>query len=151
MTQIKNILIILLVANTCLSCNAQKNLENVEFLIGTWKMENKNTYESWQKVSDTEYKGKSYKLHEGQMQVSEFLTIKISDDKIIYEATVPNQNDGKTIPFELNMSTKDWISFENPNHDFPKKIQYKIIDDTKVQVNVSGEDDKGFSYYQLKQ
>ena len=107
------------------ACLAQKNLADLSFMLGTWKIENKQTFETWNKVSETEFTGKSYKLINGEKKVTETLSIKIIDEKIIYEATVPNQNEGKTIPFELIKSDDHFISFENPEHDFPKKIQYK--------------------------
>lgn len=151
MSLVKNMLVFFIMVNAFLSCHAQEDLKSVDFLIGTWKIENKNVYEIWKKVNKTEFSGKSYQMNEGQTKISETLSIKIINGKIIYEATVPNQNDGRSIPFELNTRNKDLVSFENLNHDFPKKIQYKLIDNSKVMVNVFGDNDKGFSFYQVKQ
>ncbi len=65
--------------------------------------------------------------------------------------TVFNQNDGKGIPFTLKSLEKNLFSFENPQHDFPKKIQYKILNSNELYVSVLGEKDKGFSYKLMKQ
>lgn len=131
-------------------CSAQ-HLSRVSFLEGTWKIENKDTYEKWIKV-DNRFVGHSFKMVEGQKIILETLTISKIDGKITYHALVPDQNNGNAIPFTLNTGLKaNILSFENPEHDFPKKIQYKKIDAAKIHVSVLGEDGKGFSYYIIKQ
>lgn len=129
---------------------SQQEIEKVNFLEGTWKIEGKETYESWKKEG-VKFIGKSYKLREGKKYVSETLEIKIEEDKLIYTATVLNQNQGKGIPFVLQPVKDNLYSFENLEHDFPNKIQYKIISKSKIQVYVLGKDDKGFSYIIDKQ
>lgn len=126
---------------------AQQNLNELEFSIGTWKVENKENYEVWNKLSPVEFSGEVYKLIDNSKNISETLTLKIVENKIVYQATVPSQNDGKTIDFNLNTLIKITFSFENLQHDFPKKIQYKKIDQNKIFIQVLGEDDKGFSYF----
>ena len=83
--------------------------------------------------------------------MSETLSIKITGHHIVYEATVPDQNEGKSISFTLNDSIKEYLSFENIGHDFPKKIQYRRITKDEIEVSVLGEEGRGFSYRQLKQ
>lgn len=133
------------------SCKSQSIISELNNLQGTWKMENKSTYESWKKDDENNLKGMSYKLNEGQKKITETLSISENNGKIIYKATVPNQNQGQTIAFVLNTKNDDLFSFENLAHDFPKKIQYKVITKDKLLVNVLGEGNKGFSYYLIRQ
>ncbi len=149
MKAINSLSIFLLMVFLITSCQAQENL-NLDFLIGTWKMENKETYEYWQKEGE-KYTGHAYKLVDGQKQITETLVIEFKSDDVIYSPTVPNQNEGRAIPFKLNKDSKELWSFENKDHDFPKKIQYKVVSDGKLFVSVLGEGDQGFSYYLLKQ
>ena len=128
----------------------QDEIKKVDFLIGTWKVEGRETYESWKKTEDR-LVGESYKMKEGVKRVSESLEIKTDQNQIIYTATVFNQNKGKGIPFTLNTTNKEIFSFENPAHDFPNKIQYKILSDRELHVSVLGKDGKGFSYKMEKQ
>lgn len=151
MKTLKKLLLMTLISIVFNSCAGQENLNDLNFMIGTWKIENKETYESWEKINDSKFEGESYKIIQGQKQTIETLSIKVKENKIIYEATVPNQNNGKAISFELNTTNKEIISFENLNHDFPKRIQYKVINDSKILVNVFGNNNQGFSYYQVKQ
>ncbi len=132
------------------SCKENKT-SRIEFMIGTWKVENKEQYEVWEKTENKELIGYVYKFSNDQKEINETLSIKIIENKIIYEATVPDQNEGRTIPFTLNSDIKEFLSFENLEHDFPKKIQYKKINENEIKVIVIGDSNKGFSYTQLKQ
>ncbi|WP_298760448.1 DUF6265 family protein [uncultured Psychroserpens sp.] len=125
-------------------------MSKLDFLKGTWKIENKDTYESWEKKEGL-YIGSSYKIVNEEKHITETLSIQKLNEEIIYSALVPSQNNGKTISFTLNMEKDDVLSFENLAHDFPKKIQYKKVNDTKIYVKVLGEDDKGFNYFLIKQ
>jgi hypothetical protein len=125
-------------------------LKGLGFLAGTWKTENKENYESWKVINDSLLEGNGYKMKRGQKVVTEYFSIKAQSGKIVYQATVPDQNNGKTIDFELNKSLKNKYSFENLSHDFPKKVQYTKLNDTTIFVEVLGEHDKGFSYKMMK-
>ncbi len=115
------------------------------FLQGTWKMHDKNIFERWDKLNDNSLKGFSYTLENGQMSVIEYLDISRSGNEIIYAANVLGQNDGKKIEFRQTRSASAFV-FENPDHDFPKKIFYHMISDNELFVQVSGGHQKGFSY-----
>lgn len=120
------------------------------FLQGTWKIENKEIYEHWDKLDSLILKGFSYILKDGQMVISEYLDIYKKNNKTIYTATVLNQNQGKGIDFQLTKSDS-LFTFENPSHDFPKKISYKKLSDNEIFVHVSDGKQKGFSYKISKQ
>lgn len=119
------------------------------FLQGTWKTENKETYERWDKLNDETLKGFSYRMKDGQMAVSEYLEIAKKGNDIVYTATVLQQNAGKGIDFKLTKS-ENVYSFENPSHDFPKKISYQKLSETEVLVQVSDGAQKSFSYKIIK-
>lgn len=126
-------------------------IKDLHFLAGTWKVQNKENYETWILKEKELLEGNSYKIRNGNKQIDEYLSIKVSGDKIIYTAKVMNQNNAQPVTFELNKMVKDKFSFENPTHDFPKKIQYTKRNDTTLFVAVLGQDEKGFSYTMIKQ
>lgn len=121
-----------------------------DFLQGTWKVENKELYEHWDKLNDNCLKGFSYELKHGQMVVSEYIDISRNNNEIIFTATLLNQNQGKGIDFKLS-SIDSTFTFENPNHDFPKKVVYQILTATEIFVQVSDGNQRGFSYKMKKQ
>ncbi len=129
----------------------QKETNQFNFLQGTWKMEARENYETWEIVNDQELSGSSYQIKGGKKITTEFFTVKESKDKTVYTAIVLNQNDGKPIDFVLNKAVKNKFSFENLDHDFPKKIQYTKLDDKTLFVEVLGDNDQGFSYKMMKQ
>ncbi len=129
-----------LLGNTLL---AQISISN--FPQGTWKMENKESYEHWSKLDDSTFNGFSYQLKNGEMIVTEFLKITTKAAKIVYTATVINQNQGKGIPFSLTKSDSAYV-FENTSHDFPKRIIYQPLNRNQLKVTVSDGEKKGFSY-----
>lgn len=126
--------------------NTEVTIQEFEFLTGTWQVENKNSYETWSKLEDTQVTGYAYKLVASKKNISEHVAIRELAGDIIYEATVPTQNQGKTIQFKLNLQEDSTYSFENKNHDFPKKIQYQKLSESLLKVTVLGDNDEGFSY-----
>lgn len=106
------------------------------FLKGTWKVNNAEIYEHWDQLNDKTLKGFSYRIKNGQINVTEYLNLTQSKDRIVYTATVVNQNLGKPVPFTMKEKEGAFI-FENLKHDFPKQIIYKKISDMEIEVQIS--------------
>ncbi|WP_126971036.1 DUF6265 family protein [Gynurincola endophyticus] len=115
------------------------------FLQGIWKVEGKEIYERWDKMNDQHLKGFSYKLIDNQIVITEYLDLTYINNEILYGATVIGQNQGKKVDFKLT-KTGNIYTFNNPAHDFPKRIVYERISDREVLVNVSDGQQKQFSY-----
>ncbi|MPQ46224.1 hypothetical protein GCQ56_04300 [Marinifilum sp. N1E240] len=139
----KNLAILILSIITT-SCSTSK-IEKLEFLEGTWQIEGKEQFEVWEQNGE-ELKGYGYNIKENHKQISETLAIKMVNGKVVYQATVANQNEGATVSFQLNDTINDYYSFENAKHDFPNKIQYYKLSENKVKVKVLGDENKGFSF-----
>jgi len=121
-----------------------------DFLQGTWQVENKESFEHWDRLNENSLKGFSYQLKDGQMLISEYLDIARTNKQITYTATVLSQNKGMGISFKQT-KTDSTFTFENPRHEFPKKIVYQKLNDTEVFVQVSDGKQKGFAYKMRKQ
>lgn len=132
-----------------ISCSENK-LNRLDFLVGTWKNSEKGLYEVWEMDENNTLKGHSYTLKNNEKVVSEFLRIYKLENNTVYEAKVINQNEGEAISFTLNEKIKSTLSFENNNHDFPRKIQYKRIDNNKIEVKVLGDNEQGYSYFYVR-
>ena len=124
---------------------------NAGLLTGLWKIDGKEQFEEWKQFANSDLYGISFNVVGDITRTLETLSIRQIGDQVIYNATVPDQNEGKTISFALNKNLKDKLSFENMKHDFPKKIQYTKLTDTRIFVEVLGENEKGFSYYMTLQ
>lgn len=120
------------------------------FLEGTWKRTDKDHYEHWDKMSARLLKGFSYSMIDGERHITEYATInQRKNNDIVYSVVLKNQNNGKTIHFKQIPSDTALI-YENENHDFPKKIVYKRINDQELRVYLSDGGSKTYSYKLLK-
>ncbi|MDR2272278.1 MAG: DUF6265 family protein [Sphingobacterium sp.] len=115
------------------------------FLQGTWKVVGKENYEHWDSINDSELKGVSYGIKNGQKIVSEYLRIKKRVDKVIYSALVIGQNNGKEIDFELTYKDSTY-SFTNDNHDFPNQIHYTLLTRDRMHISVEGKSGKNHAF-----
>lgn len=116
------------------------DITKAKWLIGTW--ENKtpkgSIYETWSKISNNEFSGKSYIVKEKDTIVFENIRLVQEQGGLFYIPTVKNQNDGLPVRFALKTISETQLVFENPQHDFPQIISYtKIISDSLV-AEISG-------------
>lgn len=148
------VFVILLVAFAAASVLGQESSDDAKrvatMLEGTWKVDGKETYEKWE-PSGTAFRGKGYKIRNGSEIITEQLEVKVIDDAVYYLATVADQNNGATVRFKLTESGADRLVFENPEHDFPKKIIYRKVLENELAVQVLGDGDKGFAMRFLRQ
>lgn len=120
------------------------------FLQGTWKTENRDTYEHWDKLNESSLKGFAYKLEDGKIRVTEYLEIGLKKQDVVYTATLADQNQGEGVDFKLVAAEGAW-NFVNPVHDFPQKIVYRELSANEIFVEVSDGAGKGFSYKMIRQ
>lgn len=115
-----------------LSCSAQSktksDFKSLDWIIGEWNRTNmrlgSTASESWEKVSDTMYKGIGISMKGSDTTFVEHLGIEIKSDKVYYVADV-RENSTPTY-FELvEISATGFIS-QNLKHDFPKVISYAL-------------------------
>lgn len=115
-------------------------IKKAEWLIGTW--ENKtprgSIYETWAKVGNDEFSGKSYVLKEKDTVVFETIRLVQEQGGLFYIPTVKNQNDGLPVRFTLRTISDFELVFENPQHDFPQIISYTKINSDSLVAEISG-------------
>ncbi|MDX1627554.1 MAG: hypothetical protein R3345_02580 [Fulvivirga sp.] len=126
-----------------LSSQAQHDVQHLE---GVWKIEGKQLFEDWKIMDNGDLHGEAYELVGGEKIVKEHLAIVSDSGNVMYQATVADQNDGRTISFILNKDFKDRLRFENFSHDFPNVIIYQFLDIDRVHVKVMGSESEGFAF-----
>ncbi len=138
MKPIKILSLILVIS--IVSCSKQNDdLDKYSWLLGNWKTTKGSTvYEYWKAENDTLYSGIGYRLYGTDTIIAENLKIVKREDRIIYYASVPDQNNGRTISFNLVSTTSDSIVFENPSHDFPNRITYLKKRKDKMKMVLTG-------------
>ncbi len=99
------------------------------------------TYENWVKLDDTTFSGESHTIKNGDTIFTEQLKIeKIGED--IYYTAVAKHNPGP-VHFKLVELGENKAVFENPEHDFPKRIVYMLKDDGSLYARIEGKNKKG--------
>ena len=139
----KTTLILLLLA--IVSCknsdaNEKDKIKAAHWLLGNWenKSADGNLSETWKKVNDSTFQAQSYFIKEKDTLHFESITFNKKEKNLTYTATVKGQNNDKPVTFKLTNSTEKQLVFENPKHDYPKKISYTQITEDSLVAEISG-------------
>jgi hypothetical protein len=132
------------------SCGSEKSWN---FLEGTWKVETegRTQFECWEVDKDGNFIGHSYEMMDGEKMIFENMTITEEGDDVFLNPIVEGQNDGNAINFKLNKEEEEWLSFENPEHDFPNTVRYQKVTDDRLNVEVLGSEGRGFSMVYIRE
>jgi hypothetical protein len=119
---------------------ATNQIEKAGWLIGEWenKQDGLNVTEIWKKESDNVFVGRSYTIRNNDTLSSERIRLEQKGDSLFYVPIVKNQNQGQVVKFALTTATDHQLIFENPTHDFPQKITYKLINNDSLFAEISG-------------
>lgn len=106
----------------------KKFFQQLYALQGTWQMNTSKgvLYEGWQKINDTLLQGGSYKIKEHDTIFLERVSLKHTVDGIFYVPVV-EENNMQQVNFKLTSYNNNSFVFENPEHDFPKRVIYEIV------------------------
>lgn len=112
------------------------------WLEGEWHTGNEAGFsgEIWQNENDTLLTGQGLVLIGNTEHVMEEILIYTSKGSMYYGARVAEQNEGETILFKASYIESGHLVFENPGHDFPTRIVYKLAAPDTLEVNISGRD-----------
>jgi len=120
--QLPLLLILFLIG--CLQSQAQQ--KEFGWLVGKWKLKEKNVFEEWKISADKKtLEGLSYRIKEGDTTVMEKLLIKFEQPFFFYISEVAENP--APVRFKITQYNSDKFLAENPGHDFPKGIRYKLI------------------------
>lgn len=101
-----------------------KTIDNFCWLAGQWEgIHGSGIYhEEWKPGTENDLTGRAYFVNKGELKNEEKLRIH-SDGKDLFYTAIVNHNPGP-VSFKLTESDDEHFVFENPGHDFPKKITY---------------------------
>ena len=97
--------------------------------------------EQWMKPAGTSILGMGRTVKNGKTVDFEFMRIEQRADGIFFVAK-PKANTEETA-FKLIRSTKNEVVFENPEHDFPQRVIYKL-EGTKMTGRIEGNENGKF-------
>ena len=129
-------LFVLLFLNSC-----QNELDKADWLIGNWKNASKEGVftEKWEKKDSKSLLGNSYFVVENDTVFSEQTTLVQKDKEVFLVVKITSDPEDQATEFKLTSSTENQLVFENPAHDFPKKIVYNLIAKDSIFAEISGD------------
>lgn len=111
-------------------------------LDGTWFMpqDRGDRLEIWKIQDDSTLSGRGLRIkaENGDTVLLETMQLELRGDVIMYYATVRGQNKNEPVGFELTLADADGYLFENPAHDNPQKIRYRLLGNRELQVTTEG-------------
>lgn len=107
-------------------------------LEGTWKHTGKRgaVYEEWTVVNDKYLQSRGYVIRIDDTLVTERVALTCSSEGIYFTSSVEDQNNKKPVTFKMTSNEGNQFVFENPEHDFPKRIVYRIITRDSVHAYI---------------
>lgn len=69
-----------------------------------------------------------------------FETIEVfkKDSSLFYEAKAAGQKDEKPVAFRMTSFSDSGFVAENPQHDFPKRISYRLVNKDSIHATIDG-------------
>lgn len=114
-------------------------LASVAFLTGSWVRENgdRRAEEHWTEPRSGSMFGVARTMRSDTTRGFEHLRIMIDDEGIVLLASPGGRH--PATPFRLVGSGPGFVAFENPEHDFPQRISYRLDGDDLIG-QISGDD-----------
>ena len=125
-----------------LAQDTRVSIQSLTWLSGCWEMnlpgKNMSSTEQWMKPAGGMMMGAGRTIKNGRILDYEFLRIVEEADGVFYIAK-PTGNKEET-KFKLVRSSAWEVTFENPAHDFPQRVIYKLTGD-KLDARIEGTKD----------
>jgi len=136
----------LLVTAACAQAAPCSNLEPARWLLGQWQAESgdKRVLETWREVSATTFEGSGVTSARADAAVldGEDLRLVAMLDAVFYVAKVAHNP--YPVAFRMTGCDAGRLVFENPTHDFPRRLEYTMQPDGRLEVTVSDGAERGF-------
>ena len=138
----KTTLLLVFVALASCNNNANKNekIKASQWLLGTWTQQSEQGIleETWTSANDSTLTGTSFFIKDKDTLHHETIVLQEKDNNLLYIATIKGENEDEAVTFPLTSSTDNSLIFENPKHNYPQKINYKLADANTLIAKISG-------------
>ncbi len=125
-----------LLSSAAVDISPKKSFRKLKMLQGTWKMETRRgaIYEEWKAGTAAEINGRSYTVKGADTMLLEAVVLRYNAKGVFYIPTVRNQNGQQPVTFRMTADSAGQFIFENPQHDFPKRIVYHFVQKDSVHA-----------------
>jgi hypothetical protein len=142
------LILVLLASVSCNKYDAKGNLikkydeiQKATWLLGEWeKTDSLGTLkEIWINKNDSTFIGQSYYIQNNKDTIhNENIELVQDQEHLIYSANVQGENNNAAVSFQMTKEDDSLLVFENPKHDYPKKIEYRLLKNYNLVATISG-------------
>jgi hypothetical protein len=115
------------------------DINKLTFISGCWTLVRPNgtkIEELWLAPAGGAMIGMSRSVRDGKLREYEFMRIlPAADGKLQYVAIPSGQPEAA---FPLKVMAENAVTFENPQHDFPQRILYRLVDKDTLVARIEG-------------
>lgn len=132
-------LITMLLASEAVLAQTQlHSLDSLAWLAGCWNGGSgaRSTIEQWMKPSGKTMLGMSRTVANGKTVEYEFLRLHEESNGDIFYTAIPSGQ--QETSFKLVKLERQMAVFENPEHDFPQRVIYKLEGDGSLKARIEG-------------
>ncbi len=118
----------------------RKIFKKLDVLEGIWIMNSGKRIigEEWKKTDAELLQCKGFYVKGKDTVITENVDLKITEKGIFYIPVVEDQNNREPVSFKLTSAENDSYVFENPQHDFPKRITYQFVSADSLHAFIDG-------------
>lgn len=144
MKQLFLIIFVIYLSAFTITDNNKKIFKQLYALEGTWKMTTKRgaICEEWKKINSAYLQSKGYIIKGIDTIINERVALTKNTSGIFYTSTVQEQNNKQPVAFKMTNAANGKFIFENPQHDFPKRIVYELITSDSLHAYVDEGNDE---------
>ena len=136
----------LLLAGPLLGQTSSPALNDLRWLLGSWERlqlpAGKSGIETWTESKDR-WIGRGISMRGTDTTFVEKLSLRVESGVLYYVSDVPENK--KPVYFRVTEASATSLVCENPAHDFPKKIAYRLEGD-RLKATISG-DGKAIDFF----
>ena len=111
------------------------DVTQLAWLAGCWQIARGEQVidEQWMSPRAGVMLGMSRTVRAGRTTATEFVALRVVDGRVVYEANPSGQ---KPTAFPATTVSPDRAVFENPSHDYPKRIIYERQGDAAIMASI---------------
>ena len=106
----------------CAACLWAGDIDKLSFMSGCWS--GPGTYEMWMKPEAGSVMGMGRTVRNGKVVATEYFSVTEQADGIVMNVQLRLAE--KTTPFRVKEITATSVTYENPQHDFPQRVIYRL-------------------------
>ncbi len=120
--------------------NEENKMQSFKWMVGSWSMKTSRgeIMETWISLNDSTLSGESFMIRNDEKKQLEDVRLVYRNKEYFYCPIAHGQNNEQEVKFKITSFSESSFVAENPEHDFPKRITYRLIHKDSVHAFIDG-------------